>query len=221
MDIDEVYLTLNLISEKAQLDSDDIELLLKLSKSDDSEIRAYVAELLVLGIGHESEKVLIDMCMDDDELVRVNACDSLSAFATVDVYHNLVNCALNDKSILVRNYALLSLTDIINSVDVDKNKIKNLFLDVSKNKEVAVLAACFKGLYILGEKEYLEKLLDLVATPNYQDKCAVINTLGDILTIENNDCIISELKKIMKSETSEAVRSTIDRIIREKQNSLG
>ena len=185
MNVDKAYEILDLIADKNEVAPNDENILLQLSQHDDSEIRAYVAKLLVLANGNKFETALINMCNDEDELVRVNACDSLSAFATTDAYKQLVNSALNDSSTLVKNYAILSIVDIMNYIDIDINELKSLFLDNLQKEEISILAACFKGLYVLGYKKYLKNIIDLVSTENYQDRCAVINILGDLITDEN------------------------------------
>ena len=215
MNVDKAYEILDLIADKNEVAPNDENILLQLSQHDDSEIRAYVAKLLVLANGNKFETALINMCNDEDELVRVNACDSLSAFATTDAYKQLVNSALNDSSTLVKNYAILSIVDIMNYIDIDINELKSLFLDNLQKEEISILAACFKGLYVLGYKKYLKNIIDLVSTENYQDRCAVINILGDLITDENIEYILSVLKDLRKTEKSNAVNSTIDRIINE------
>lgn len=213
MNTDTAYEILDLISNKNYVDLNDITTLIQLSQHDDSEIRSYVAELLVLTKGRKAENVLLNLCNDKDELVRINACDSLSAFTTVDAYKQLVSCILNDASPLVKNYAILSLIDIMNYIEIDRNDLKNFFLNISQKEEISISAACFKGLYILGYKEYLNNIIDLAVTENYQDRCTVINILGDIITNDNNQFILSTLKDLKKIEKSEAVKSTINKII--------
>ena len=213
MDNEKNYQALGLISQKSKLETEDINALLKLSQSDDSEIRSYVAQLLVMSYGKDTEKALINMCGDADEIVRTNACDSLSAFATGDVYNKLTDCVLNDKSNLVKTYALLSLADIAGQAKCDTEELKQLFIRFSSDKNVSVSAACFRGMYILGNKDCLKNLLNLILSENYQDRCMVVNMLGDILNNENQSQIISELKRIRQTESSKAVVSTIDSII--------
>ena len=133
----------------------------------------------------------------------------------LNTYKQLVNCTLNDSSLLVKNYAILSLVDIMNYIEIDRDELKNLFLNISREDEISISAACFKGLYVLGYKEYLKNIIDLAVAENYQDRCAVVNILGDIITNDNNQIILSALKDLKKTEKSEAVNSTIDRIINE------
>ena len=218
MNIEENYEILDHIAEKSKLDTNDINILLELSKIDNSEIKSYIAELLVRSYGEETEKTLINMCNDADEIVRVNACDSLSVFPTLNTYNQLIKCAYNDKSDIVKTYAILSLADIINQLEIDTTKLQELFEKFSKDKNISISAACFKGLYVLGKRNYLEKLFDLFSSENYQDRCMVVNILGDILNDKNNNYIMSELKKFKEAETSEAVNSTIDSIIDGQKN---
>ena len=120
---------------------------------------------------------------------------------------------MNDKSNLVKTYALLSLADIAGQAKCDTEELKQLFIRFSSDKNVSVSAACFRGMYILGNKDCLKNLLNLISSENYQDRCMVVNMLGDILSNENNSQIISELKRIRQTESSKAVISTIDSII--------
>ena len=72
MNVDKAYEILDLIADKNEVAPNDENILLQLSQHDDSEIRAYVAKLLVLANGNKFETALINMCNDEDELVRVN-----------------------------------------------------------------------------------------------------------------------------------------------------
>ena len=56
-------------------------------------------------------------------------------------------------------------------------------------------------------------MLYLTKSENYQDRCAVLNMLEDIITEKNRKYILSVIKELRKTEKSNAVNSTIDRII--------
>ena len=206
---------INRISKKNQVDSNDLKILLQLSKHKEAEIRAYAAELLVLSKNNEAEKMLINMCDDEDELVRVNACDSLCVFPSKSVYICLINVVLNDDSTLVKTYAVLSIIDIMGFVDIDINKLKKILISNSDTKEINLRAACYKGLYFLGEDKYLKELLKLIYSDNYAVRCAVLNMLEDIITKNNKYKILSGLKELQKTEDSIAVNSVIKRILKD------
>lgn len=84
-----------------------------LSNDKDYEVRAKVAEVLVAPNNSEADKILIKLLRDKDELVRVNACDSLCTSNSYDVINHLKDTILKDKSNLVKGYAILSLADIV------------------------------------------------------------------------------------------------------------
>ncbi len=215
MDLDKAYNILDLISEKNVINPGDIALLINLSHHDDSEIRAYVAELLVLANDIEAERILITLSGDEDELVRVNACDSLSTFATTNSYKQLLKCILNDQSLLVKKYAILSLIDIMDYVNADRDELNRLFEDLTQKDDISIIASGFKGLYMMGDKEHLNNIINLLITEDYRDRCTVINILEDILENGNRNSILSALTELRKTEKSEAVNSIIDRVISE------
>lgn len=215
MDIDKAYDILDLISVKSTINLSDIEILINLSHHNDSEIRAYVAELLALANDIEAERTLITLSKDDDELVRVNACDSLSTFATTNSYEQLLKCILNDQSLLVKKYAILSLIDIMNYVNVDRNELNMLFGNLTQKDDISISALGFKGLYMMGDKEHLNDIINLLTAEDYRDRCTVINILEDIMENDNQKLIFSALIKLRKTEKSEAVNSIIDKVISE------
>lgn len=213
MNSNKAYDIMDLIAIKNTVSPGDTNILIRLSHHNDSEIRAYAAELLVLASGAEAESTLTSLTDDNDEAVRVNACDSLSAFPTVNTYKKLYESAVNDSSPLVRKFALLSLADIMNNINADKGILRDLFLKSSQNSDAAISSAGYRGLYMLGHKEYLNNLIELTKAENYQDRCSVVNILGDIIPDENEHLIISVLKNLRAKEQSEAVNSAVDKII--------
>lgn len=208
-----IYNILDSISQKSCIDEKDIKTLIGLLKTNNSEIKSYIAELLVMASGEDAEIALINLCKDEDELVRVNACDSLSVFSTSASYEQLLKSALNDPSILVRTYAVLSLADISGTPLIDIGKLKKTLIKLSKEKYLSLSSACFRGLYILGDKIYLENLLALFKLGNYQEKCMIVNMLSDILDDDNRSFIISRLLEFRNGETSNAVISNINNLL--------
>lgn len=208
-----IYNILDSISQKSCIDEKDIKTLIGLLKTNNSEIKSYIAELLVMASGEDAEIALINLCKDEDELVRVNACDSLSVFSTSASYEQLLKSALNDPSILVRTYAVLSLADISGTPLIDIGKLKKTLIKLSKEKYLSLSSACFRGLYILGDKIYLENLLALFKLGNYREKCMIVNMLSDILDDDNRSFIISRLLEFRNGETSNAVISNINNLL--------
>lgn len=205
----DLYRQLEKIEKSGKIEEKDMSLISELSKNDNSEIRSFVAELLVLANSKSAEKILINMCNDSDELVRVNACDSLSMFCSEDVFNVLIARALNDKSNLVRSYALLSIIDIMEHINIRKDLLKTLFLKSLDNSSVGIKNACYKGLYKLGEEKYLDEILNLLLSESYQERCLVVNSMFDLINKKNANKISTFLNCLINNEESKAVKSLI------------
>ena len=78
------------LETKDALDAEDMEYLLKMSESENNEIRYLVAELLMKCEHNLSKIALIRLSNDYDFLVRTCACDSLSIFKDDEVVNLLV-----------------------------------------------------------------------------------------------------------------------------------
>ena len=205
------------ICEKGAISGVDNEFLVLQTSNPDAEIRAYAVQLLVRSNCDSAKKALLKLCGDYDELVRANACDSLCRYAKNDVYNRLLDCAVNDKSNLVKFYALSSASDIMPCLKVDKNSLKDVFVSVGNTTDVPLRAVCFKGLIALGYDKYLCNLKELLSSEDYANRCAVVNVLGDLAEIGNYECISDILKEHRNTETSVAVVSTIDNVLKNRK----
>lgn len=212
--VESILSILDNISEKDIINETDNKFLVLQTNNSDAEIRAYAAQLLVRSNCDSARKALLKLCGDYDELVRVNACDSLCRYAKNDVYNRLLYCAVNDKSNLVKFYALSSIIDIIPCLKVDKNSLKDVFVRVGNTSHIPVKAVCFKGLIVLGYEKYLYNLKELLSSEDYTNRCAVVNVLGDLLEIGNYEYISDMLRERRRIETSGAVISTIDNVLK-------
>jgi len=210
MDADCLFDWLDIISDKTAISDDELNSLIQLAANDNEEIRSKVAELLVLSNNDLAKEALIHLCNDSDELVRTNACDSLSVFSDVRVYEVLKNRLFSDESSLVKRYALLSIVDIMCDIGIDHLVFKNLFRAILDESESAGIAlACYKGLYLLGEQEYLDGMIESLTRGDYQDRCATINELTDVVNEQNGGVIKTAFLALLERESSAAVRSTI------------
>ena len=66
---------------------------------------------------------------------------------------------------------------------------------------------------MMGDKEYLNDIINLLTAEDYRDRCTVINILEDIMENDNEKLIFSALIKLRKTEKSDAVNSIIDKVI--------
>ena len=207
----EKYEQLTTLEEKeGALSASDFEILEKISYDLDEGLRANVARILVDSSGEQSRKFLFRLANDTIALVRIEACDSLCNEVSEDTYELLKKKIQMDRNSLVRGYAVASLADV--GVDLGLTKETERFLRNHSEKEIAIFTRIqlYAALCLLGNSAFLDKLLAMLNTKNYSNRCATIHSLVAITSNVNVEEISNALKERMKCEKTHAVRSTIE-----------
>jgi hypothetical protein len=197
--------------------SDDIQFQLntqiisKLSKDRSPFIRSLVAKLLFDYYNDFSKNILLELTNDKDNLVRVEAVDSLKAFIDHTVYFRLKHLAEFDPYYLVRAYSIVSLVYIGKTLDIDE--LSEFVLErLGKERYYINKILCYESLYLLGNKDSLNDLFDCFSSDNYRNKCAVINTLISILSIENYEAIHDFISNLNRYKFPVSVQSSLDNL---------
>ncbi len=218
MSIDEKLDLIGKIEESDKYTKDDLKVLDSLSQDEDSEVRSRVAEILVFSNTVETEKILIRLLNDKEELVRVNACDSLSPSSSKDVISLLIDKAKNDKSSLVRAYAVMSVADISKNIGCTEETIKLMLYIFGKEEVNSVKISYYRSFLLLGQKGYLSQFLEKINDRFYRNRCAVANLLKDLINekvFSKNELVKVKnvLKSRLKIETSLAVKDSIEKLL--------
>lgn len=195
---------------------EDIIILDTLSKDEESEVRAKVAEILVFSKSPSAERILISLLKDSDELVRINACDSLCISNSSEVLDLLKNKVMKDRSSLVRGYATLSIADIATKIEYNNlEELLDFFKLVLKKEKVEwVRINVYKALYKLGDETNLNLLINGLNSRLYRNRCATVNCLKDIISSKNNELVRFAFTERFKIEKTVAVRNNIEDIIK-------
>lgn len=205
---------LNKLEEKNILTGNDINLLKKLLVDSDEEKKILISQILAKDNTTRSENILLGLINDKSELVRTNACDSLYNNISNNVVEELLVKANNDTS-LVKYYAILSLGDIVEINTENKQKVIGNLRNLRKNnKDISVNISISKVLYQLGNKAELNILLNYLDDSNYQNRCATLNCISEIISSNNFKKIIPILKEKIKAEDSLAVKESLENIIK-------
>lgn len=203
------------LEEKRSLSKNDWSNIQKFVNDKDSEVRYEAASLLALFPSEMSERLLISMLNDDDHLVRVAVCDSLSFSKSSDTLNLLVK-AEKDKRFLVRGYAILSIGDIQKNIESDPTEIINL-LKYLNDKETCewVKIAISRSLYILGEVSYENYLLEKLNSRSYKNRCFVLSLLEELIddNVINKNIILSHLNQRLEIENALSVKTKLQRLI--------
>ena len=202
-------------SYEEELDENDYSILDKLSYDKEVVIRTLVAEILVESSDEKGEEILLRLTNDNDWLVRADACDSLCISESVTTYNLLKKMAKKDTSGYVRGYAILSLGDIADNFNKEDELIEFLEDRLKYEKVEFTKINIYAVLYNLGRKEYFDKLLSMINSKKYTNRCAVVVSLQEIANESNRDMIINVLLEHKKKETAMSVIYTINDAIKE------
>ncbi|HEX2953144.1 MAG TPA: HEAT repeat domain-containing protein [Bacillota bacterium] len=205
------------ISQRPDEYPNSIQIMEILSKDNDDEIRWTVAEALMEFDDIHAEQILNSLVIDENETVRVCACESLRYGRTKETIRLLKERLIIDKSSLVRGYAALSLADIVREDPSlpDFELVPFLKERINKEKNAGVKISIYKSLYNLGEREYLDLLLHEINNREYRNRCAVVNLVSDSISEENKKKVLPFLKQRLKIEKTVAVKSIIEEVLNE------
>jgi HEAT repeat protein len=155
---------------------------------------------------------VIKMLKDPDELIRIEAAESIGAIGDQKALPSLWK-VLHDRSPLVRSYVAAAIGELGNRAD-----IKNLEREFQKERSDTVKVGYYHAIYSLGQHNVLPNLLSLLESKDYRVRCATANTLcdGDIVNQSNVFTILNALNAALKKEkkTALAPRRTIQSSIR-------
>jgi hypothetical protein len=174
-------------------------------------IRGLVAKALFDYPNGSSKSILLKLSKDKDDLVRVEAADSLKAHVDNVVYTRLLQMAEQDYYYLVRAYAVCSLSVIRVGLE---SKSLSTFVEERLNKERHIInkIMCTEALYRLGQDDALVQLMDFFKSRNYKNQCAVIHSLTDVLSKKNYGVINDFVRDLSSKDLPISIRSTLENL---------
>jgi len=211
------FCLLEKIEKQEQLSKEDESTLWLLAADEEAIIRCRVAEILVFFPTSFSRKVLIDLSKDENELVRVDACDSLCVFGDKKVVKLLMERLIHDESELVRSYAALSLGSIAYKFKISVPEIiSQLIIRFKVESSEHITTSILRSLYLNDRKdEYLCHLLDRLSNEHYYIRSAVVRSLQETCTDANRQIIVDALVSLLEHEEAYAVTFKIESVLEE------
>jgi HEAT repeat protein len=216
MTAEEKIAILDGFDELEELDNNHFEIISKWITEEDSFVRSQCAALLINFVNQEVKEILIGLAGDKDDLVRIEAYDSLCFFAFDDVEVFLAKIITEESDSLARSHAILSWTDI--SVTLQKNSSDRIEeIEALKYKEKnaeCALSYCY-ALYFFGKKDILVELLTYLSNDDYHIRCATLSLLPGIIDETNKELIKLSVEKLLSVESAFAVRNQAKRFLEE------
>lgn len=174
------------------------------SKSKYTLVRSETAIVLSYYPDNFAIPILLTLLQDKNSDVRSSAAIGLSYSSSKDVYNALKCTFLNDESSVVRAYAGGSF---INNKYFEESYISFLENILSLEKNYLVRVVCFGELYKrFANDQHLDSIIYCLNSRKYQTRCAVLNTLAEIVDDSNAYYILSAMENILKKENVDIVR---------------
>lgn len=204
--------------EKDSLTARDVAELEKALPHCDGELRQRMAEALFSAAPEDAWPLLWRLAGDEEWLVRAEVCQSLQNNAGREAIALLLDRVEHDPEELVRAYGIFSLGELLEELPSPQRETVTAALHRQEEGETAPRAklALWEALYRAEGKElYLEKLLQVLESPDYTLRCFALNSLEVVLTQENREIIRPQILRLNERETTPAVRGTISRLLEE------
>lgn len=189
--------------------------LCNLANNNQAWVRAQVAVLLINSCRHEAQAVLIQLIKDEDFLVRAEACDSLQNAKSSAAYDALLHAAKKDQSGMVRGYAISSLVSVSKTLHLCSETAQ--FLESLCLNRLATFTKInlYTALYLLGNRKYLPDLFSCMDSKRYQNRCAVVNCLREMMDKDNFDAMKKWAQQHLETERVIAVKSSLEKFLHE------
>jgi HEAT repeat protein len=172
-------------------------------------IRSAAADVLGGCDSPSCVRALLAALSDPDEMVRVNAADSLGQIGDRRAIRPLIQLMNNDKAVLVRALAADALGNF--RAHVVRVAIKAA---LRRERRAMVRIRMLFSLYRLGEESRLEELSRYLLAPGYRDRCAVANSIADARIVgRRRNAFRSMLREALAREPTVAARSSLTRAL--------
>ncbi|MBJ9992380.1 MULTISPECIES: HEAT repeat domain-containing protein [Paenibacillus] len=184
-------------------------ILIQLTTHAEIEVRMYAIESLSYFSGEDVGDAIVARLHDSVSLVRITAAEVLGYIGYKKAVPYLCN-ALSDKNELVRAYAAEALGKLGDTslISILKNQLQ------VENRNAARLGF-YIGLFLLGEKHFLDSILEMLKCKSYRVRSAVANSLVTLVNEENFHKIKDSLEKAYRKEKVIAVSSSLQAALSE------
>lgn len=203
-------------AEKDELTDEQYAWLERFSTDRDTFVRSETASILFQFVNERAKQILLFLANDKNYFVRVEAYDSLSAFAFAEVALFLQKKIFTEKNELAKGYAILSWADVTGKLQ-EKRAAENLeFIEKSMIHDGNdwIPLCWYYAQYRLGNRECINNIFSCLYSEDYHVRHSAISTLNEFLDPDNCERIRMEIEKVYQNETAVSVRDAAMRLLR-------
>ncbi|MBP1920888.1 hypothetical protein J2Z34_003408 [Youngiibacter multivorans] len=147
-------------------------------------------------------------------MVRIQAIQSIPDKIDSKLWEKIKDMSQKDKNYLVRGYALGAYSNYVEFSDITSMR-EFVFDRLDKEKYGFNKIFAYSSLYMLGDERSIYPLIRMFDSKNYRNKCAVLNSLLDILNEKNKDIIKQFVDKKNKNKFPNSIQPLFDELVEE------
>ena len=190
----------------------------------DDTVKTFTASVLSRFVNTAKQKeaieILLQLCHEENELVRTEAYDAIGCYCEESVVKSLEKAVLSEKDGLARSYAIDSWIYVQQHLCTNETEVigyLNAILEKESNNNC--ILNCLYGKYSFGEKNVLNEILNYIKNTDYHIRYSVLAIIQLILEDENytEECkrkIKITLTELLKREKANAVKEQAEEIMR-------
>ena len=173
-------------------------------------VRARVAEALRLHQRRGVAGVLMRLLRDKDDVVRINAAESLGLLRARSAIRSLQRSLRIDSEELVRAYAAEALGRV-----GDVRVISFLERYLLRDRSSAVRLRILTALHTLGARSRLDEIIEFLNDADYHVRCAVAVSLEELASPSTRGAIRKAMQRQLKVEPTIAVKERLKEVLGE------
>ena len=189
----------------------------------DDTVKTFTASVLSRFVNTAKQKeaieILLQLCHEENELVRTEAYDAIGCYCEESVVKSLEKAVLSEKDGLARSYAIepVGFASFYRTITELSIGYLNAILEKESNNNC--ILNCLYGKYSFGEKNVLNEILNYIKNTDYHIRYSVLAIIQLILEDENytEECkrkIKITLTELLKREKANAVKEQAEEIMR-------
>ena len=168
----------------------------------------------------EAIEILLQLCREENELIRTEAYDAIGCYCEKRVVENLEKAILSEKDGLARSYAIDSWIYVQQHLcTIETEVIGYLNAILEKERDDNCILNCLYGKYSFGERAILDEILNYIENTDYHIRCSVLSIIQ--LILEDENCteewkrkIKTTLTELLKREKTNAVKEQVEEVMR-------
>ena len=193
---------------KYEFDEKEIDKLCSLANSSNSEIRRNVAVILGGIYNERAEKTLYHLSFDKDDIVKLEAVDSLAIGNSQLSLQRLKQICYSDDPYL-RFYAIQSYCDVFLNIHKCEPDYKDELLETLKEYDTlemdsSVMAAIYKCNAICGEKQSVFTLMQMhtkaIEERNFRLISQIFNLISELTDYLEDEDVLKEIGEYLSDE---------------------